>query len=85
MKYLVEEYDADGHQSPPDQLHHSSHRTLAKARAEVRRLLGVSRLTAQREWGGGDDAIEAYHMLAASHPHADGCGGYSISLRRERE
>jgi hypothetical protein len=85
LPYLVEEYDPDGHGSPPDQLHSSRHATLADARAEIRHLLGVTALRSSRKWGGGDDAIEAYHMFPASHPRAYGCGGYAISRYDVRE
>ena len=81
MEYMVWEYEADGHQSPPDVLHASLHETLDSARAEVRRLLGVSRLTNGRKWRGSDTSVEAYHMFPAGHPRAYGCGGYAISLR----
>ena len=82
--YIVQEYDADGHGSPSEMLHTSCHATLEEARAEIRRLLGVSRLSPQRKWSDDDDDIEAYHMLLASEPHSDGCGGYAISIQKEK-
>lgn len=64
----------------------SCHHTLTDAREAVRRALGVRALRSSRRWSGKYRwDVEAYHEYTASHPRADGCGGYVIVDRVERD
>lgn len=78
-KYYIEKYGADGQAGPEDEyVIQSGIPSLRKARAIVRRELGVKRLSATRRWAGIGATIEAYHDFPASHPRAYGCGGLAI-------
>lgn len=53
--------------------------SLDDCRAAIRRVLGVANLHGRR-WDGLPDEgdVEAYHEYPASHPDAEGCGGYAV-------
>ncbi len=81
--YIIETYAAAGDSVPAQR---ETRTSLAEARAEARRRLGVARLDTARRWSPsdcqvGDDEtpVEGWAAYPPSHPRAEGCGGVIIS------
>jgi hypothetical protein len=80
ITYSVEKYGADGLTGPYDNYVIATDlKSVGEARDVVRRVLGVSRLSAKRRWPGNENTIEAYHDLPESDPNSYGCGGVVIT------
>jgi len=79
MRYHVDNYGPDGHDEDPMR---ATFATLEKARAEVKRRIGIKILRPQRRWH-PPDALEGYHDLLDSEPDSDGCGGCLIIEERD--